>query len=130
MRTNYLAVLAAGALMACASAPTTGAPGVKHDANVITREEIAAANVTNAYDAIQRLRPQFFRSHGSTSLSSADAGFPTVYLNRQRYGDISNLQQLEVTAIREIRYYSPAQATNRFSVGSPSGAIEVITDSQ
>jgi len=115
-------------MMACASAPTTGAP--THNTNVITREELSTLNVTNAYDAIQRLRPQFFRSHGSTSMSSADAGLPTVYLNHQRYGDISMLQQIGIAGIREIHYYTPADATNRFSVGSPSGAIEVITDAQ
>jgi hypothetical protein len=129
MHKKYLGAFAAGIVMACASAGTPGGVAA-HDANLITRAEIASISATNAYDAVERLRPQFFRSHGSTSYATRDPGLPTVYLNKQRYGDISTLKQIDVGAIREIRYYSPAQATNRFSVGSPSGAIEVITDLQ
>ena len=128
MRTRFLAVLTSAFLAGCASAGTGSASSATHNANIITRDEIATVQVTNAYDAVQRLRPQFFRSHGSTSMAPSDAGLPMVYLNRQKYGDISSLKFIDVGAIREIHYYTPAEATNRFSVGSPSGAIEVITE--
>lgn len=126
MRIRYLAVAAAGFLMACATAPTTG--GSSRNPNVITREEIAAAHVYTAYDAVQTLRPAFFHSHGQTTLSANDTGLPRVYLNHQLYGDIDSLKQLEVTAIREIHYYSAPEASNRFGMGNASGAIEVVTD--
>lgn len=129
MGKKYLVVLAAGIAMACASAGTAGS-GTAHNANVLTAQEIATTNVTNAFDAIQRLRPNFFRSHGATSISGGDNGLPTVYLNRQRYGDISTLKNIEAGAVREIHYYSPAEAMSRFSVGNPSGVIEVITEAR
>jgi hypothetical protein len=128
MLRRYFAVFAAAILTACASAGSGATHAATRNTNILTREEIGSVPVANAYDAVQRLRPQFFRSHGSTSMSSADAGMPTVYLNRMRYGDISSLKQIDIGSIREIHYYSPAEATNRFSVGSPSGAIEVVTD--
>ncbi len=128
MRVKYLAVLAAGLVMACASAGTRSGP--RKDSNVITREEIAAAHVYNAYDAVQMLRPSFFHSHGATTLSAGDTGLPNVYLNHQLYGDIQSLRQLDVSAIREIHYYNGPEASNRFGLGNVSGAIEVITDAQ
>jgi hypothetical protein len=130
MGKKYLFVLAAGIAMACASAGGAGSPGTSHNANILTAQEIATTNVTNAFDAVQRLRPNFFRSHGATSISGGDNGLPTVYLNRQRYGDISTLKNIEAGAVREIHYYSPAEAMSRFSVGNPSGVIEVITEAR
>jgi hypothetical protein len=126
MRNKYLAVVVAGLSMACATAGTTGR--TDRNPSVITREEIAAARVYNAYDAVQTLRPAFFHSHGPTTLSTADSGLPRVYLNHQLYGDIDSLKQLEVSAIREIHYYTAPEASNRFGLGNASGAIEVITD--
>jgi hypothetical protein len=128
MRIKFLAVVAAGFSMACATAATTGR--TDRNPSVITREEIAAAHVYNAYDAVQTLRPAFFHSHGQTTLSGTDNGLPRVYLNHQLYGDIESLKQLEVTSIREIHYYNAPEASNRFGLGNASGAIEVITDAQ
>jgi hypothetical protein len=137
MRIKYLAVLAAGLAMACAST-STGASGstagvsstTRRNPNVITREEIEAAHVYNAYDAVQTLRPAFFHSHGSNTMSASDNGLPKVYLNHQLYGDTESLRNLEVSAIREIHYYNGPEASNRFGLGNVAGAIEVITDAQ
>lgn len=129
MRIKYLVVLTAGFVMACASA-TGGAGGTTHNSNVITRDEIAAAHVYNAYDAVQMLRPAFFHSHGATTMSPNDTGLPNVYLNHQLYGDIESLRNIEVSPIREIHYYNGAEASNRFGLGNGNGAIEVITDAQ
>jgi hypothetical protein len=126
MRIKYLAVAAAGFSIACATAASSGRPD--RNPNIITREEIAAAHVYNAYDAVQTLRPAFFHSHGQTTLSPGDNGLPRVYLNHQAFGDIDSLRQLDVTAIREIHYYNAPEASNRFGLGNASGAIEVITD--
>jgi hypothetical protein len=114
--------------MGCATAGTAGR--TERNPNVITREEIAAAHVYNAYDAVQTLRPAFFHSHGQTTLSGSDTGLPRVYLNHQLFGDIESLKQLDVSAIREIHYYSAPEAANRFGLGNASGAIEVTTDAR
>ena len=130
MPIKYFAVLTAGLAIACASAPTAGTPGTRHNANVITRDEIDAAHVYNAYDAVQMLRPQFLHSHGATTLSPNDTGLPNVYLNHQLYGDVQSLRNIEISAIRDIHYYNGPEASSRFGLGNSSGAIEVITDAQ
>jgi hypothetical protein len=127
MRNKALVVLA-GLTMACASASNTARPA--KDSSVITRDEIVAANVYNAYDAVKMLRPAFFHSHGPTTFSAGDNGLPNVYLNHQLYGDTESLKNLEVSAIREIHYYNGPEAASRFGLNNVNGAIEVITDAQ
>jgi hypothetical protein len=127
MRTKAL-VLLAGLTMACASSGGPARP--LRDSNVITKEDITKSRVYNAYDAIRMLRPAFLNTHGATTLTGADSGFPNVYLNHQYYGDLESLKGLEVSAIREIHYYNSSEASARFGLGNASGAIEVITDAQ
>jgi hypothetical protein len=129
MRIKALVVLA-GLTMACASASNTGTARPSKNSSVITRDEIAAANVYNAYDAVKLLRPAFLHSHGATTYSTVDNGLPKVYLNHQLYGDSESLKNLEVSAIREIRYYNGPEASSRFGLNNVNGAIEVITDAQ
>jgi hypothetical protein len=94
---------------------------------VITREEITASSAANAYEAVSRLRPNFLQSHGQTTITGSDTGYPRVYLDHMPYGDISTLRSLDANGIFEIRYYNSAAASNRFGLGNVSGAIEVIS---
>jgi hypothetical protein len=126
MRATSIAVLFAGAVLACAPPSTVSGP--IRNSNVITREEMKSANVLDAYDAISKLRPKFLNSHGTTSINGSDTGFPNVYLNHQFYGDIQSLRNIEATSISEIHYYSGPEASTRFGLGNVSGAIEVLTD--
>ena len=125
MRVISIAALFAGAVLACA--PPSTVQGPMRNSNVITRDDIATVNVLNAYDAISRLRPKFLNSHGTTTLSGTDTGFPNVYLNHQLYGDIQSLRNIDIHGISEIHYYSGPEASTRFGLGNVSGAIEVIT---
>ena len=128
MRIPSIAVLIAG-VVACAPTPSSF-PGGTPNTNVITREDIQAANVFNAYDAVSRLRPQFLNSHGATSVNrtAGETMYPKVYLNNQFYGDITSLRSLDVHGITEIRYYSAPQASTQFGLGNEGGAIQVVTD--
>ena len=125
MRVISIAVLFAGAVLACA--PPSTVQGPMRNSNVITREDIETANVLNAYDAVSRLRPQFLNSHGSTTLTGKDTGYPKVYLNHQFYGDLNSLRNIDVHGISEIHFYGGSEASTRFGLGNVSGAIEVIT---
>jgi hypothetical protein len=127
MRITSVIALVAAIALACTPPSTTG--GAKN-ANVLTREEIAASHVYNAYDAVATLRPAFFHSHGPTTLQPGDTGQPKVYLNHMLFGDIESLRSLDVSGIREIHFYSASEASNRFGLGNVSGAIEVITDAR
>ena len=125
MRFISIAALFAGAALACAP-PSTYTGGIPNS-NVITREDIAAVNVSNAYDAISRLRPKFLNSHGATTIRGSDNGYPKVYLNHQLYGDLESLRNIDIHGISEIHYYNGPEASTRFGLGNVSGAIEVIT---
>jgi len=148
MRISSLFTAAVALPLACAPPSTTAG---SHSSNIISREEIAGAHVTNAYDAVTALRPTFLRFHGHTSIqkdtlcstassgyvsckapteaSGGDTGYPRIYLNHQFYGDITSLRGINATDIQEIHYYNLQEASTRFGLGNVSGVIEVLTAS-
>jgi hypothetical protein len=104
-----------------AAKPSRGAP------NLITADEIAHASAQNAYDVIQKLRPTMFRP---TQISSANAqanGELVIYVDNNRYGDITSLRQITASSIASIRAFTSSEAQMRWGPGHPSGAIEVVT---
>lgn len=117
-------LLATAAAIACAP---PAASGERRNTNVITQEQIAASQATNAYEAISRVRPTFLRSRGRTTINAAVSEYPEVYLDGQRYGDIEILKTLSVEHVMEIRFLSSSDATTRFGTGHTAGVIEVIT---
>ncbi|MEO8910043.1 MAG: hypothetical protein ABI408_07440 [Gemmatimonadaceae bacterium] len=127
MRSISLAVLVAGAVLAC-SPPSSAVPRDMRNPNVITRADIEKSNVFNVYDAVSQLRPAFLNFRGSTTISGSDTGYPRVYLNHQFYGDLQSLRALDVHGVSEIHYYNGTEASTRFGLGNVSGVIEVITD--
>lgn len=120
---------------ACASGGTSGGAGKpRYSQNVITADELATVDVSDAYQAIQRLRPQFLtNSRGPTQLGSrsgtTDSGIQ-VYLNEQRLGDLSSLSQIPKNDIQEIRFLSASEASSRFGTGNTFGAIVVTRKSK
>ena len=114
-RVTFITVLAA-----CASAgtpvSTSAAPS-----NVISRADLDAAGSATVYDVIVRLRPNFLRSRGPTSVMNASARtVAVVFVNDAEYGDLESLRRFQAARIEEIRYYSGIEATTKF--GSPFGA--------
>jgi hypothetical protein len=109
---------------AAASAPRPA----RGSANVITEAEIAAANVNNAYEAIQRLRPTMLRGRGSASSSdqSGTQGL-VIYVDGSPLGGVQALGNISALNVREIRYLNASDATTRFGTGHPVGAILVTT---
>ena len=59
MRVISIAVVFASAVLACAPPPSSF-PGGMPNSNVITREDIAALNVSNAYDGDQQASSAVF----------------------------------------------------------------------
>lgn len=131
MGSRFLTLLAATALMACATARP--APGTRSDPNVITAEEIAQGPSSNVYELIQRVRPNFLRTrgavHGSPSngVNRIEPVDLVVYLNENRLGGSDQLRQIPTSDVREIRYYSASDATTKWGTGHSAGAVQVIT---
>lgn len=122
-------------LTACASGGGGAGGAVKTAAaprgseNVITRNEIVGAHVSDAYEAVQKLRPQWFRSKGVMSLQSPDPAQtqPAVFLDGQNYGTLDDLRNIQAIDIQSMTLISATDATMRFGTGYPGGAILIAT---
>lgn len=114
---------------ACASNTSrTMAGGVSPDANLITADEIAKAEVRNAYDAIQKLRPAML-TQGARRSSSVRARNQrvVVYVDNAELGGADQLRQIPALSIATIRFFTPSEAQLRWGRGHLGGAIEVLT---
>ena len=118
-------------LVGCASSHAATA---KQNQNLITTEEITQSSASNAYDLIQRLRPNYLRTRGAVhGAPSADgtnhleAVDLVVYLNENRLGGTDELRHIVTSEIREIRYYSASDATTKWGTGHSAGAIQVVS---
>jgi hypothetical protein len=121
MRTALSLVLIILALGACAS----GGGRVPLDRSVITQEQVQESGASNAFDIVQRYRPEWMRSRGAQSIMNAGAENAVVYVNNNRYGDISTLRQIPADGIGQIRWYSAPEATQRWGTGVSGGVIAV-----
>jgi len=127
LRFSFL--LVAGALNgACASNPASTSPSNPSAAHsrtdVITAEELAKVDAPNAFLAVQRLRPQYLQTRGQTTIMGTSV--ISVYVDGTRMGGTESLQQIPTADIKEIRWLSSSEATQRFGTGNAQGAI-VIT---
>jgi len=133
MSVKHLYVVAVAAIVACATASTSGTPGtseVRRKGNLLTADEIANthADITTAYDALSRLRPNWLAGHGMTSSVSNGTGteFALVFIDGQRYGNISSLRDIPAFNVADIHYYDVTEGGARFGIrGGSSGVIEV-----
>lgn len=114
------------ALTACATA-SSGAPKASRDANLITREEIAASMETNAYEVVVRLRPLFLKSRGSTTLDPLALTTATVFVDGQRYGEVGSMRGISANSVDHIRYIPGSDAVTKYGMQYGKGAIEVTT---
>jgi hypothetical protein len=120
----FVGVLATS--IACASTGTS-ASGVRRDSNVITEQEIATSNGSNAYEVVSRVRPAFLKQRGQTTITQGGSVYATVYVNSQQYGDVTSLRGISADQIREIRYYSSSEAVAKFGSQNGTGVIQIIT---
>ncbi len=121
MRHPLLLPIALLLVTACASSGTNKS-GQRRDRNVITRAEIDQSPEHSALTLIRTLRPGMLSDRGKTSIAQQDPGI-IVFLNGQRYGDLSSLDAIEVSTIQEIRFLDAAQAQQRYGMGYPQGVI-------
>ena len=126
---------------ACSSPKSSASGGPKPGPNLITADEIARANVQNAYEAVQKLRPAMLRQRQiasadgqggvrngrSASGTAVAAGEVLVYMDNTRLGDVEQLRQISVASISAVRYFSASEAQTKWGSGHAGGVIEVLT---
>ncbi len=119
MRIRSLERGLAACALAVAAACATSAREVQNEPAVLTGEEIASVSVATAYDAVARLRPSYLRSTGGQTR--------VVYMNTHVVGGVEALRDIPAFRVREIRYLSPREATERLGRGHEGGVIIVTT---
>ncbi len=132
MSVKPIYLVAVAAILGCAAASgtssTSGPSPVPRKANLLTAEEILAANanVANAYDALSRLRPHWLRSRGPTSFATRGTEFAVVFLDGHPHGDLNSLRNVHASQVVDIRYYNSAEAGGEFGLrGGTGGVIDV-----
>lgn len=112
-------------LAACAAGPAPQPVNVV-DRNLITAEEMRAAGYTDAFRAVQSLRPQWLRTRGPTSFSGPEV-IIKVYLDGSLMGGPEQLRQITISSISSIRFLDANEATQRWGLDHVNGAILVST---
>jgi outer membrane cobalamin receptor len=114
-------------ISACATASGTGAPAATAGShNVITREEIARSGFVTMEEVITRLRPQFLRGRGqSTLLGGADRVI--IYMDNTQLGTASALRGITADIVVRVEFISGPDTSFRFGMNHPAGVIHIIT---
>lgn len=112
----------------CSSGPSAGGPPtVRRSPNAIAQAELAdpSVNMLTIYDAIQQLRPSWFRSPRAVSVSSGSNG-PAVMIN-DSFSSVDQLRGMRATEVSRVEYMSAADATTLYGTGYANGLIKVTT---
>jgi hypothetical protein len=90
--------------------------------------------VSNLYDAVQRLHPEWLVQRNAASMGRASGRSSgtndtdvQVYFDMQRAGNTDMLKQLPVSSVASLKYYTASEAQARFGNGNLNGVIQVIT---
>jgi len=121
MKRLFAATSLVVALWGCAHSSQVDEP--RAQTNVLTREEIATAPVTNAYEVIDRLRPRFLRPHATGG--RPPTAYAVVFIDGVRRGPLDVLRSVATNSIQEIRYLTAADATTRYGLDIQGGVIDV-----
>src|SRR3954453_14098888 len=111
---------------AAAATPAAPAHRTHRDRNLLTPEDWAGRNDTDAYALVRSLRPAWLRGSRGAS-SNAEATPVVVYRDGVKMGNHSELRSIPTLQIREIRYLDAMAATQRFGMDHSGGAILVTT---
>jgi hypothetical protein len=102
-------------------------PGPAYSRSILTGTDLAATNAETVVEAIARLRPEFLLGHARPpALGRAQIA---LYVNDAYEGDISLLNTIPLSEIREVSLLQPTEALSRFGVTCrcPGGVILVNT---
>jgi hypothetical protein len=126
MSVKYVYLVGLATILGCAS--SSGGRSSPMRSNVVTGLEIADthADLNTAYDALQRLRPNWLAPHGAMTSNAGASNYASVFVDGQFMGDITALRNVPAYYVDEIRYYDVTQAGARFGIrAGTTGAIEV-----
>jgi hypothetical protein len=121
MRRIVVGILVVLAASGCSKGNGTTA-GARPSSDLLTQKEISTVSVSNAYDAVQRLRPTFLRPR---STATRTMEYAIVFLDGIRSGGPETLKTIPAGQIKEIRYLNARDATTRYGLNVSAGVLEV-----
>ena len=121
------ALIAAALFTLTACLPPGNGGTHPRDPSRITQDEIMSSLAVDAYDAVAKLRANFFASRGRTSFRTNESTLPTVFVDGLEYGPISTLRLIAANEIQEIRLFRSWEATTLYGTGFMQGVIAVTT---
>lgn len=116
-----LVLLAAGLAVGCASGPGTGVSSASNP-NHISLEDMQAASVSNAFDAVQRLRPRWLQSRGARSTQGQTQ--IVVAVNGTYFGDLDSLRQFSIDELDGLSYLDSGTAASSVRGVGPGVNVE------
>jgi hypothetical protein len=120
--------LALVAVVACASTGASASGGsAGYDYNRITADEIATSTAQNAYELINKMRPQYLKTRGKTTILLDTPDRASVFMDGVLFGDPESLKTIAATQIREIRFYPATEAGVKFGSQYGAGVIDIKT---
>jgi hypothetical protein len=127
MSVRHLYLLAIAGVAACASSAGQATPMFRRGIYLNSAEIANAhADITTAYDAVSRLRPNWLAPHGAMSSNTELTQSAVVYVDGQQVGTVEALRNIPAYFVEEVRYYDVTQAGARFGIkGGTTGVIEV-----
>jgi hypothetical protein len=125
-RRHLLCAILISSLTACAPA-TNAVPIGSEEVQGRTTDYIGAAEMrsvgaNDALEAINRLRPFFFRRGRETSAVTGQS-LLQVYLDNIKLGGLETLQTIPIESIKSIQYLSSSEATIRWGTNHTGGVI-------
>jgi hypothetical protein len=124
---RFISVLAGVSTAACAATTPSTRPLTTVRREVLTAGEIVAARVTDVYQAVAQLRPEFLNRRSIEPLPPGRQPAIAVYLNDMPIGGEEALRSIPLDEVRQIRYMTRTQAEFRWGRVHPRGAIVVQT---
>ena len=107
-------------LLAVAACAGSGRSGPRRDPNVITLQEMNGVSDRSAYDALERLRPQWLTQRGRS------AALPGLIWDNRPYR-LDLLRTMPLEQVQEMSYVSAIDATTLYGTGYSGGAIRVTS---
>ena len=126
MATSRVLAVAAVALLLSATAAAAQQVSEKtnRDRKVLTAAEIEQAQVRSAYEAIEKLRPEYLRRVGRTQ-TVGPVPTAAVFVDGTDMGSLEELRRIQAGQVDEIHYLTGPDSEMKYGPRFSAGVIEV-----
>jgi hypothetical protein len=120
-RRAFVALVPAAVVSAASCASSGGGTGESSNRNVLTRDEMTEVSASNAYEAVERLRPRWLQIRASRSMIGSTE--IVVFMNRSLLGGPEVLRDFIPANIVRLRYLDGPTASAQLN-GLGGRAVE------